>query len=114
MRADGISSMDPATREIGFTEVETFLDGIVEPLFTEEFKNMNFSELVKDVNDKDLAATQDPTNMRKRMELIYAMALLRDAVYSHSGSKFMKALGANDLFRLLYEGGKVYMDAAKT
>lgn len=114
MKATGLSELKVAIRESGMQDLAKALDGVVsEPLFSEEFANLRFPELTAAYTAKDSAATSDLSNKLKRVELIYAMALLRDAQYAYSGRKFMLALGEQDSFRLLYEGAKLFADASK-
>lgn len=112
MNSVGLKDLTQVTRESGMKASEQALKGVsVTPAFAEGFEDKSFSELEDEVTAKDNAASTDLLNARKRMELIYAMAMFRDAKYTHAGRKFMMALGANSEFRLLYEGQKIHSDA---
>jgi len=113
MNQKGIRTLDADTRQTGMTDVGAYLkSGKGGPrVFSEGFKKLTMTELKDDVRTADTAASKELSNVVARIELVYAMALHRDADYAHASRRFMLALGADSTLRGLYEGAKQHEDA---
>ncbi len=114
MNAKGLKTLLPEDRILGMLQESKYISGVEqEPLFSEEFATLGFDELSRLKDTRDMVSSMDPANAANRMKLNYIAAIFRDAAYSHASRRFMSALGENDTFRLLYEGGKLHFDASK-
>lgn len=114
MNSKGLKTLLPEDRISGMQLEAKILSGVnVEALFSEEFSSLKFEELTKLLHTRDNVAAMDLGNAGNRMKLNYILAILRDAEYSHASRRYVQALGENDIFRLLYEGGKLHFDASK-
>ena len=114
MNSKGLKTLSSEDRINGMLLEGKILSGVVdEALFSEEFSTMHFEELTRLLTSRDSVAASDLGNASNRMKLNYILAILRDAEYSHASRRYIQALGENDVFRLLYEGGKLHFDASK-
>jgi hypothetical protein len=71
--------------------------------FSDAFSDLEFEALkivAKAAND---SALESPKDLLLRLKLIHAVAILRDAQYSHASSRFVRGLGENGSMRSVYE-----------
>ena len=79
----------------------------VEEQFAEGASDFTFPELKDEATSKDAAAKENLANPVKRARARWALAMYRDALYSHGTRRHAMGLGYQNALRALYEGGRL-------
>ena len=114
MKYASITLFDKDTKISGVENEEAYAAGSVPKLapFTDEAPKLEFEDLKASMTAADsAAATSDSINdITKRIALVQAAAMYRDAQYSTAGRKFLLGLSLHNSCRVYYEVAKSYID----
>jgi len=81
------------------------------PLFSEQCKDLQFTDLEQDMQMADQAAVATPHSMRARAKLAFQTAMFRDAFYGHAGRAYYRSLGVKNELRGAYDTTKPSLNA---
>jgi hypothetical protein len=115
MNLESIKNLSLSKGKALMRELQRVLDGKdIEDRFYDGDTDLNFPKLVAAVKSADDLAAKSLNDYRKRSELRYAMAVLRDARYSSAGRRHHLSLGLHNTLRESYERGRIALNSGDT
>lgn len=77
--------------------------GLLPAQFADDYEDLTFANLAEAAQAASEAVVKNKKDLLARLKLTHAVALLRDALYSHASSRFVRGMGENNNMRSIYE-----------
>lgn len=110
----GLEDLTADGRNSGMRTVDAYIKGTPLPNFFETQDGLDLKALKDAAVAASKLAAKTPLLNDVRMDANYKVALYRDALYARSGRRVLQGLGVHNIYRTLYEGGKLGIDSKGT